>query len=76
MKPYRPTPQIGDVWEDCDKRTGGRRCRVISIEAGEATMQHVCGFPTTRVSIRRMYPHSTGWRLVERATDTSAEGQP
>jgi hypothetical protein len=72
VKAYSPEPMVGDVWEDCDKRTNGRRCRVVSIDDGKATMQHICGFPTTRVSVRRMYPHSTGWRLVERATNTSS----
>lgn len=68
MKAERIAPMVGDIWQDCDKRMNGRRCRVIAIADGKATMQHVCGFPTTKVSVRRMYPHSTGWRLVERPT--------
>lgn len=74
MTVKREEVRVGDIWQDCDKRMNGRRCRVIAIENGKATMQHVCGFPTTKVSLRRMYPHSTGWRLVERAGNPTSEG--
>ena len=72
MKPYRPEPLVGDIWQDCDKRMAGRRCRVVAVNGSKAQLQNIAGpVPPTWVSIRRMYPHSTGWRLVERAGSTS-----
>lgn len=59
--------KLGQVWEDLDKRSYGRHCKVMSIEDGKAKMQHYArgqlGSKTT-VSIRRMHKHSTGWKLI------------
>lgn len=63
----RAEVRIGDIWQDCDKRMGVRRCRVVDLKDGKAKLQNIAApLPPTWVSIRRMYPHSTGWRLVSR----------
>jgi len=53
--------KAGQVWRDCDKRGNGRTKRVLSVEGGKAVFE---GPPKTRVSIKRMYRHSTGYELV------------
>jgi hypothetical protein len=85
---YQYSPKLGDIWQDCDKRMGHRRCRVVAINGSKAQLQNVAGpvpatwvslrrakwvsiSRTTWVSIRRMYPHSTGWRLVERSREVT-----
>ena len=60
----------GQVWRDLDKRMD-RYCKVVQIDNGKAVMQqcradgNVITERTTRVSIRRMYRHATGWDLVK-----------
>ena len=29
--PVTPTPAVGQVWEDCDRRNQGRRVRLVSL---------------------------------------------
>lgn len=59
----------GQVWEDLDKRMLGRRRQVREVSDGYAYMD---GYPRTRVAIRRMHRHSTGWKLVR---DTSGSSE-
>lgn len=55
----------GQIWEDCDKRSKGRRVTVTKVESGKA---HVTtGVNSTRIAIRRMYPHASGFRLIHDA---------
>ena len=60
--------KVGQLWRDCDRRVGVRIRRVAAItNDGRALMAHpeTDKYPTTKVSIRRMYRHSTGWVLVK-----------
>lgn len=59
----------GQVWEDCDRRMHGRQVRIRAVANGKAGVEEVGGHRRTRISIRSMYPHSTGYRLVEEAPD-------
>lgn len=59
--------KIGQVWEDTDKRMGGRRCTVCSIATDSSRtrvgLRNVVG-RVTYVALDRMHPGSTGWKLV------------
>lgn len=61
--------EVGQVWRDLDKRMGNRVRKVEAIidsVNGKVLMVATTGrgrFPS-KVSIRRMYKHSTGWELV------------
>lgn len=68
----------GQIWESCDRRDRGLRKRVVEVEggycyfAGVTVGEVIPGTdmiaskvrPPTRVAIRRLYPHSSGYRLV------------
>lgn len=57
--------KIGQVWRACDKRSEDRQCRVVDVVDDKAVLKRVDGqFPPTKVALRRMYPHSTGWELI------------
>ena len=69
--------RVGQVWRDLDRRARGRYCRVIAIDqigpGGQffAVMKRCLrhGAPSaattrSRVAVRRMHRHSTGWELV------------
>ena len=63
-----PEVKVGQRWRDCDVRYCGRRIRTVMDIDGDYAIMGVPGnpkLPRTRVAIRRMYPHSTGWRLVK-----------
>lgn len=75
---------VGDVWEDLDKRTNGRRVKVIEVIGGKhAIVQRTPGGgPTNKIAIVRMRSSKTGgsgFRLVERvnmvAVDIETTGQ-
>jgi hypothetical protein len=56
------------VWRDLDKRMDGRLRRVAEVDpaCGKVTMVATTGrgrFPS-RVSVRRMHKHGTGWEIV------------
>jgi hypothetical protein len=57
----------GQVWLDLDRRQQGRRCRVVKVEGGRATLAHALDTSlrprTTKVAVARMHKHSTGWAL-------------
>lgn len=67
--------QIGQVWKDLDKRMNDRHVKVVALEDGKAVVTRctASGGPTvygevrTRLSVRRMHKHSTGWALVQGA---------
>lgn len=52
----------GQVWQDLDKRMGGRKRTVVAVADGNS---HMDGVPKTKVSISRMHKSSTGWMLVK-----------
>jgi hypothetical protein len=58
--------EVGQVWEDCDRRACGRRLRVEAVF--EDLEQVGCRVERTgkltTISISRMKPGSTGYRLV------------
>lgn len=57
---------VGQVWRNLDYRMKGQKKKVVAVDAEHATMLGVHGHgPKTRVAIRRMHKHSTGWALVE-----------
>ncbi len=57
--------KVGQVWQDLDKRMGERKRKVVEVKDGKAKMTSLRDAFPTWVSIKRMYCHSTGWKLVE-----------
>ena len=73
-----PTVRVGQVWADNDKRSHGRRVRVVELDGTHAivTQVDIRGVVDsrrrerrTRIRLDRFKPTSTGYRLV---TDTPA----
>ena len=60
-----PDVQVGQIWEDMDKRMTGRKIRVIRLEGRFAVCQNVF-VPSliNRIQIRRMKPGAQGYRRV------------
>lgn len=56
---------VGQTWRECDYRSRRQVKTVLAIDGGYATL-YIPGSKarTSRVAIRRMYKHSTGWELV------------
>lgn len=75
----------GQVWQDCDKRAGGRQITVVSVDATHAECREVAynqldgivadlpGARKTRIRLDRFRPVSTGYRLVRHADGTEVE---
>ncbi|MFG2959751.1 DUF6354 family protein [Streptomyces sp. NPDC048291] len=69
----QPDVRVGQVWADNDKRSEGRTLRVDEVDARyayctvltAATLGGRTG-QRTRVSLERMLPTSTGYRLLDR----------
>lgn len=59
--------QVGQVWQDLDKRMAGRQRTVIAVRDGKAHMGGApnSGVVVTKISIARMHKSSTGWKLVK-----------
>jgi hypothetical protein len=66
--------KVGQVWRDLDKRMHGRHMRVMALTTkhGEPAVEALRCRPNgalisrttctpTRLLVRRMHPHSTGW---------------
>lgn len=64
----REKVEVGQIWESVDARDLGRQIRVDRIEGGYAyCTPYIGAHPDprkTRIRLDRMYPHSTGFRLV------------
>ena len=60
-----PVVKVGQVWQDCDKRSYGRRVRVVRVEDPYVYVEAVATGRKARLMLRRMRPTSTGFRLVE-----------
>lgn len=65
--------EVGQIWQDCDKRQTGRYAKVLSIQGGLAKCLRVkwgeSGWvPATEratyVSVSRMRPTASGYKLV------------
>lgn len=68
-----PTPAIGQIWQDNDKRSYGRRVRIVEIDDTHATCEepprpnargHAKPGRRTRIRLDRFRPTSTGYRYV------------
>lgn len=60
---HRDAVEVGQTWQDCDKRMDGRRAKVIAVhEEWAVLVQHQ--MRPTIVAIKNMHEHSTGWKLV------------
>lgn len=69
--PDTPTVCVGQVWEDCDKRSAGRRIIVIKVGDTHAIVEP---YPPvaqgarpprrTRIRLTRFRPTSNGYRFV------------
>ncbi|MBM0274114.1 DUF6354 family protein [Micromonospora tarensis] len=80
MKTPTPNVEPGQVWADNDRRSAGRKVRVVEVGATHATVELVDqrGRPArgheaqqqaepgrrTRIRLDRFRPTSTGYRLV------------
>jgi len=56
--------KVGQIWEDCDKRMGGRKIRVERIEGRYAICMRLGWNSTTKIRLDRFKPNSTGFRLA------------
>lgn len=62
------TVRVGQLWKDLDKRMEHRGPgTVVAVDAvaGKASLQFGYWPTLTKISIRRMHKHSTGWTMVE-----------
>jgi hypothetical protein len=69
-----PTPAVGQIWQDNDKRGYGRRLRIVEIVGEHAVVElvvprgagHHGAKPgrRTRIRLDRFRPISTGYRYV------------
>jgi hypothetical protein len=67
------TPAIGQIWQDNDPRSYGRRLRIVEIDDTHAVVElHQPRLPVssakpgrrTRIRLDRFRPTSTGYRYV------------
>lgn len=76
--------KVGQVWEDTDKRSKGRRIKVFEVKDGYAFCQGVSGRDPSvnngfvakaakkvRIRLDRFRPGSTGYKLSEDVQATS-----
>lgn len=67
-----PDIRVGQVWKDNDKRSAGRRVRVVEVNFTHAVVQDPSGRGRrTEIRLDRFKPTSTGYRLVEDAPEES-----
>ena len=63
--------RVGQVWRDCDKRMNGRTIVIERVQGDYAYAKVVGSSRPTRIALRRMYRHSTGWELIKDAQWTT-----
>ncbi|NYV73125.1 DUF6354 family protein [Streptomyces sp. UH6] len=72
-----PAPAVGQLWQDNDPRSYGRKVRIVEIDDTHATVElHQPRQPVssakpgrrTRIRLDRFRPTSTGYRYVGEAT--------
>ena len=57
--------EVGQVWEDNDPRSAGRRLRVLAVDATHAIVQSPTGLGRkTRIRLDRFRATSTGYRRI------------
>lgn len=69
-----PAVRVGQIWADNDKRSHGRRIRIVAVDSTHALVElyvprgagHVHAKPgrRTRIRLDRFRPTSTGYRLI------------
>lgn len=67
-----PEVKVGQVWKDNDKRGPDRYLKILQLIPGERVLVRECnkngsmfiGVRHTEISIRRLRPTSTGYRLI------------
>lgn len=69
----QPKVEVGQLWQDMDKRMGSRTVTVEHIEGEHAICRIGDGKRKTRLLLRRMRPGSTGWRLIRDADGKRVE---
>ncbi|MGW0920145.1 hypothetical protein ACWD3J_14145 [Streptomyces sp. NPDC002755] len=71
-----PTPAIGQIWQDNDPRSYGRRIRIVALTATHAICEepprpgrngHAKPGRRTRIRLDRFRPTSTGYRYIGHA---------
>jgi hypothetical protein len=65
-----PEVKVGQVWLDCDRRTRGRRLKIVAIACGAAVVENLQTGRKTRVKLRRFQERSNGYRIEPPARDT------
>jgi hypothetical protein len=76
---------VGQIWEDDDPRSSGRRIEITEVEEGRVrgrvikvarnVSEEQVGRRTRWISVKRFRPGNRGYRLVENpATGTRVEG--
>lgn len=69
MPPPPPPPAAGQIWQDCDPRSGGRKIRIVAIEGDRAVVElyerrdNQTPSRRTRVLLNRFRPRR-GYRFV------------
>lgn len=59
------TVEPGQIWEDNDWRSAGRRILILSVDETHATVQSPSGMGRiTRIRLDRFRPNSTGYRMT------------
>ena len=58
------TVKPGQTWADCDSRECGRRIVITRVDETYAYYSGGSRGGERRILLRRMYPHSTGFRLT------------
>lgn len=56
--------KVGQIWKDNDKRVGDRRIRIVNIEDDKAIVINVETRKTSKITLKRFKPNSTGYTLL------------
>jgi hypothetical protein len=64
--------EVGQIWQDNDKRAGERRLKVVHVGAARVSLRDLDTGRGTQVAVSRMVPTSTGYRLVRNADGSAA----
>lgn len=59
--------KVGQIWKDNDKRVGDRQIEIVAINDSEnkAVVVNLVTKKTTKVSLKRFRPISTGYTLIK-----------
>ncbi|MFE9736151.1 hypothetical protein ACFYO9_37495 [Streptomyces sp. NPDC005863] len=62
MPAETPEPADGQIWQDTDPRSSGRKVRIVEIGETHATVHD--GKRQSRIRLDRFRPTSTGYRYI------------